>query len=96
MNSTQAGDTDRRHQDRKAYLEHDRLAHSLRIEARGFQAIADHAADLLPSNADRLARARCELLRRGYAQLAEDFEDLAAEAASYRDSYWSLLTGEPS
>lgn len=64
-------------------LHYDRLAQQFRMEARGFQAVADRSGDFLTSASDRLERTRVQCMQRGYAQLAEDFLDLAAEAEVY-------------
>ena len=64
-------------------LHYDRLAQQFRREARGFQAVADRAADFLTPNSDRLERTRVQCMQRGYAQMAEDMLDLAAEAEVY-------------
>jgi hypothetical protein len=68
-----------------------RLAHRCQIEARGFQAVADRAHDLLTPDSTRLERTRAEIMRRGYSQLAEDMLDLAGEAQVYADDARTVL-----
>jgi hypothetical protein len=82
--------------DRQDLLRHEaifyaRLEHQLRIEARGFQAVADRAHDLLTPDSTRLERTRAEIMRRGYSQLAEDLTDLADEAQVYADDARTVL-----